>query len=284
MTNTTVGQALDDGRKNLQPVSDTPALDVQRLLSDVLDQPRSWVLAHPEHSLTDDQLHQVQENIHRLRRGVPLPYVLGWQEFYGRRFLVTEEVLIPRPDTECLIELALTILNDAGTPAFIVDVGTGSGCIAVTLAAERPHDRVIGVDISSEALQVAARNAELHHVRDRITFALMDGLTGLHGPFDMVCANLPYIARDVLKELPVAAHEPILALDGGVDGFDIIRPALNCLPLLLRSGGCALFEIAADQGRQALKEVEAVLPGWRASVFPDLAGRDRVLKVERADT
>jgi len=281
MTNMTVGQALEDGRNSLQPVSDTPALDVQRLLSDVLDQPRSWVLAHPEHSLTDDQLQWYQENISRLRRGVPLPYVLGWQEFYGRRFLVTEDVLIPRPDTECLVELALAILNDAGTPAVLVDAGTGSGCIAVTMAAERPQDRLIGVDISPGALQVAAHNAELHHVRDRMTFVKMDGLTGLRGQFDMVCANLPYIARGILQELPVAAHEPVTALDGGVDGFNIIRPALARLPALLKHGGCGLFEIAADQGDLALMEIGSILPGWQATIFPDLAGRDRVVKIER---
>jgi len=281
MAKVTVGQALEDGRNTLRPVSDSPSLDSQRVLSEILDRPRPWLIAHPEAPLQATQHLQYLQDLERLSRGIPLPYILGWQEFFGRRFDVSEAVLIPRPDTECLVEVALALLAERAAPARVLDAGTGSGCIAVTLAAERPHDQVVALDLSAEALQVARRNAVNHGVHPRITFVRGYGLGCLRGPFDLVCANLPYVPTGLLKELPVAQQEPLLALDGGDDGFSIIRLALAELPDLLISNGCGLFEIAADQGPIALNVVDQVLPGWHAAILPDLAGRDRVLRVER---
>ena len=277
----TVGQALRYGRSALQTVSENPGMDVQLLLSDILSQPQEWLLAHPEHPLNSQQGQTYHDQLSHLAAGVPLPYVLGWWSFYGRRFIVSPAVLIPRPDTECLVELALDILSDLNHPAFVLDAGTGSGCIGITIAAERRGDRIIAGDISREALYVAVRNARLHEVHGMIDFVVMDGLHALSCKMDLVCANFPYIESTTLSGLDVSRHEPLHALDGGEDGFDTIRPALRRLPDVLQSGGYALFEIAANQGPLALQEAQQNLPAWDAVLHADLAGRDRILAIQR---
>lgn len=275
-----VGQALKEGRMALLNVSDTPGMDVQLVLSDILQQPRSWVLAHDETPLSPDQAQIYTRQIDRLADGVPLPYVLGWWTFYGRRFSVTPAVLIPRPDTECLVERAVEILSTREN-ARVVDAGTGSGIIGITLALEAETCRVVASDLSCEALAVAADNARQHGVEGRVSFLQMDGLAALSGPVDLVCANFPYIDCETLAGLDVARHEPRAALDGGEDGLAVIRPALKRLPSLLAPGGSSLFEIEAGQGELAAREAARLLPGWSASILKDYAGRDRILSVRK---
>ncbi|MBN2554717.1 MAG: peptide chain release factor N(5)-glutamine methyltransferase [Anaerolineales bacterium] len=277
----TVGQALRYGRSALQTVSENPGMDVQLLLSDILSKPREWLLAHPEYPLKSQQGQTYHDQLSHLAAGVPLPYVLGWWFFFGRRFAVSPAVLIPRPDTECLVELALGILSVLTHPALVLDAGTGSGCIGITIAAERKRDRIIACDISDEALRVAVGNARLHEVDSSIDFVLMDGFTALSCKMDLVCANFPYIESTTLPGLAVSRHEPLHALDGGEDGFATIRPALRRLPDVLRAGGTALFEIAANQGPLALQEARQDLPTWDAVLHADLAGRDRILAIQR---
>jgi release factor glutamine methyltransferase len=197
-------------------------------------------------------------------------------EFYGLEFTVTPDVLIPRPETETLVEQAL-----ARRPRTVVDVGTGSGCVAVALAVHLPHAWVWATDLSRAALRVAATNARRHGVADRILFIQADLLLPLRGPVDLVVSNPPYVAEEEWPALPpsVREYEPRQALDGGPGGLQVIRRLLEDAPRLLRPGGTLLVEIGADQGSRVTAMVCTCIPGARARIHTDLAGRDRVLEV-----
>jgi release factor glutamine methyltransferase len=263
--------------KSLEAFSDTPVLDAQVLLAQVLKKKRAWVLAYPEVSLSAAQEQNLREAVKRLQVGEPLPYVLERWEFFGRDFILTPAVLIPRPETELLVERALAWLVRRSGALRIVDVGVGSGCISVTLAAEIPGLELLAVDISWEALQVARRNAERHGVSRRVQFLQADLLTPLSGPFDLVCANLPYIPSSLLETLRVARAEPGLALDGGGDGLGLLRRLLADLSEKMNPGGLALLEIEASQGEAVRLLAAGSLPGCHVEVLPDLAGHDRLV-------
>jgi release factor glutamine methyltransferase len=211
--------------------------------------------------------------------GEPLPYVLGWWEFYGRRFRITPEVLIPRPETELIIEVACEFLSKHPQRRSVLDVGTGSGCVGVTLCAEFDNLNVISTDLSWESLQVAQLNACDHKVFHRIALVQSDLLSGIAGDFDLVCANLPYISTEVLSTLDVAEWEPRSALDGGREGISVIRRMLSVLPRFVRKGGKALFEIGADQGDLVSSAANAACPESRIEVLLDHAGYDRLLVI-----
>ena len=162
-------------------------------------------------------------NLARLESGQPLPYVLGAWEFYGLTFELTPDVLIPRPETELLVEQALEWLADRPAPLLAADVGTGSGCIAISLAVHAPQLRLLASDLSWPALQVARSNLARHRVEGQISLLQCDLLPPLSLPFDLLVANLPYIPSPVLPGLKLSLSEPPLALDGGLDGLDFIR-------------------------------------------------------------
>ncbi|RME87431.1 MAG: peptide chain release factor N(5)-glutamine methyltransferase, partial [Anaerolineae bacterium] len=236
----------------LNPHSETPALDAQVLLAHVTGKPRAWVLAHPDVPLTPEQERALKAALSRIERGEPLPYVLGHWEFYGLDFLVTPDVLIPRPETELLVEHAIEWLTAHPERRLAADVGTGSGCIAIALAVHVPDLSVIATDISAAALEVARRNARRLDVGERIRFICCDLLPEPSEPLDLLCANLPYIPSATLRDLDVYRREPTLALDGGPDGLDLIRRLLTIAPRYLSPGGLILLEIEASQGVQAL--------------------------------
>lgn len=277
----TVGQALRQGKESLAAASETPALDAQTLLADLLARPRGWLLTHPEQELAPAIWRAFQERLARCAAGEPLPYVLGWWEFYKRRFAVGPAVLIPRPETELLVERALAWLGRRGRPCRALDVGTGSGCIAVTLACERPELQVLAADRSMEALRLARRNARRHGVQGYLSWVQADLAGGLRGPFDLLCANLPYIPSAELAGLKVARFEPRLALDGGPDGMAFVGPMIDTLPRLLAAPGLALLEVGPQMSRRAQARARALGPGWRVGVELDLAGRERLLWIER---
>lgn len=256
--------------------SDTPSLDAQVLLAHVLGVKRAWTLAHPEAGLSPAQEQTFQSAVQRLQAGEALPYILGHWEFFGRDFIVTPDVLIPRPETELLVEQALAWLRAHPGARRVVEVGLGSACIAVSLAAEITALEITGVDISRPALQVARRNLIQHGVAGRVHVLQADLLSALCGPFDLLCANLPYIPSAQLQALRVARAEPALALDGGRDGLQLIRRLLADLPAKLNPGGLALLEIEASQGRAMRQLAQALLPGAQAQVLPDLAGHERL--------
>jgi release factor glutamine methyltransferase len=254
-------------------------LSLQVMLARVLSRSRVWVLAHPEVELTPEQLEHLDALAARLAQGVPLPYLTGEQEFFGLAFSVTPSVLIPRPETELLVEQALEWLGAQPENRTAADVGTGSGCIAVTLAKHVPDLRVLAIDLSMEALKVARGNAARHGVEEQINFRQGDLLEGLDNRLDLICANLPYIPQPSLAGLDVAKHEPFLALDGGPDGLELIRRLLKNGPDRLAPGGMILLEIQYDQGDGVSMLAREVFPSAQVDVLKDLAGLDRLVRV-----
>ena len=267
--------ALTLGRQQLDVHSDTASLDVQVLLAHLLSRSKAWVLAHPEYSLPEEIQQELSDSIQRLIEGEPLPYLLGQWEFYGRMFHITPDVLIPRPETEGLIEHALAYVSRLGRPGVMIDAGTGSGCIAITLAAEQADLRVIATDHSLGALRVAKKNASLHAVTKRIALIQCDLLEGVGGRVDLILANLPYIPSKRLDQLAVAAYEPLLALDGGALGLDLIVRLIDQLPYYLVDGGMALLEIDHSHAQAVRNRMESVFPGAHVAVLPDLSQQAR---------
>lgn len=275
-----IGNWLSQAQKRLASFSDTATLDVQVLLAHVLGKSRAWVLAHAEEVLSNSLLVRLETDLGRLESGEPLPYVLGKWEFFGLGFSVTPDVLIPRPETELLVERALNWLQGHSDRRSIADVGTGSGCIAISLAFHIRDLQVWAGDISQAALEVAKMNARQHGVEKRIAFAQSDLLSGGEGPFDLICANLPYIPTETLRTLAVYGREPELALDGGPTGMSQMGRLMQDTVAKFSPGGLLLLEIEARQGQQASQIARNVFPEARIQVFPDLAGHDRLLTVE----
>lgn len=270
---------LDRLQTELAPLSDSAALDAQVLLAQVMGHPRAWILAHPEAELTTGQKGQLAAALERLQNGAPLPYVLGHWEFYGLDFVVTPDTLIPRPETEHLVEQALLWLQAHPSQRRAVDVGTGSGCIAVTLASQIRDLQILATDVSWHALRIARQNALRHHVSDRIEFVASDLLVPFFGSFDLICANLPYIPARELQDLDVAQREPWSALDGGADGLFFIRRLMDLSPRYLVQTGLMLLEIGASQGEGAYTLARSAFPTADIQILKDLAGRDRILQV-----
>lgn len=295
---TTVGELLRDGAARLaESGSDTPRLDAEVLLGHVLHVDRATLLAGPEAGVGPEAATEFTRLVERRASGEPVSYVRGLKEFYGLVFSVDPRVLIPRPETETLVDLALARLaqlltsapRDEGQPLSIWDVGTGSGAIAVAVAVEsrkRGYARDVrlrATDSSAEALALAVENAVVHGVADMIDFATADVSAAADDePVDLLLANLPYIPSDTIPILPVAASfEPKTALDGGADGLDLVRALIGQLPAILRSGGIALLEIGADQA-DAVIQAAALGESWKSVVHNDLAGRPRVVEIDRS--
>jgi release factor glutamine methyltransferase len=295
----TTGALLREGTEQLATAgSETPRLDAELLLGHAVGVGRTVVLAHPEAPVGADAARRYRADLARRATGEPVAYLRGIKEFYGLAFEADARALIPRPETERLVELAeAEVMRRLGAvarpvgapPLLVVDVGTGSGAIAVALAVALRRLRALGaveilaVDISADALGLARENAVGHAVADRITFVEADLLPDdVSGPFDLVLANLPYVRTDVIATLPRAtSFEPALALDGGPDGLAVIERLLDRLLDALAEDGVALLEIGADQGDAIVERVAGRLPGWGCAVESDLAGLPRVARIER---
>lgn len=273
----------------------TARLDAELLLAHVLDVGRTTILAHPDAPVGPAQAAAYRALVERRAAGEPLAYLRGTKEFHGLALASDARALVPRPETELLVDLAVADLMDrltaaarpAGTPPLRAwDVGTGSGAIAVALAAALRDRRALGEvvirmsDRSPDALALALENAVAHGVADAIEPALGDLFAtdpAPAPPYLLVLANLPYIPTGDIDGLPLATRfEPVLALDGGPDGLDLVRRLMDGLPAILGPGGLALLEIGADQGPATLAEAAARLPAWTAVLHADLAGRTRV--------
>ena len=272
----------------LEKISATARLDAQVLVAHVMGVNRAWVLAHQDAGLTPEQAQRLEAALVRLEAGDPLPYVLGHWEFFGLEFEVSPAVLIPRPETELLVERVLEWQRAHPKPRLGADVGTGSGCVAVALATNDPYLRVVACDISGDALAVARNNLQKHNVCDDIDLVNCDLLSAFprkpasSPPFDFICANLPYIPTEILKELRVSKSEPWKALHGGLDGLETIRGLLQTAPEQLAPGGLLLMEIEASLGAKAKKLALAAFPGANVYVLRDIAGHERLVVVETA--
>jgi release factor glutamine methyltransferase len=294
----TVAELFIEGQARLRASgSESARLDAELLLGHVIGLDRSALIAHPTASVGDGAAAQYREAIARREAGEPVAYIRGLKEFYGLAFAVDARALIPRPETERLVELAdaeivrrLTAApRVAGAaPLEVVDIGTGSGAVAVALAAKLRKRgmlyevRLLATDISADAIALARENAVAHGLADGIDFAVADLLPGAVGQFDLVLANLPYVRTDAIATLPRAtSFEPRLALDGGPDGLSIVGRLLDRLPHDLAFDGVALLEIGGDQDDAIVAEVGHRLPGWSCDIELDLGGLPRVARIRR---
>jgi release factor glutamine methyltransferase len=262
---------------------DVTPLEAQLVLGKLLGQERSWIIAHPEATLTEDQASEAAAMLERLAQGEPLAYLTGTRAFYGLDFAITPDVLVPRPDTETLVDAALDWARQrspSGNGLRLVDVGTGSGIIAIAMAVNLPDAHVIAADVSEAAVAVARGNGERHGVAHRMAFVVSDLLDAVDGPLDMVTANLPYIASPDLDERSVAKWEPVIGLDGGEDGLDLIRGLLKQIPGKLKPDGALFLEIGYDQGERGARLCREAFPQASVEVLADLAELDRVIIID----
>ena len=308
----TIGELLNAGTARLRASgSESARLDTELLLGWAVGIDRVGVLAHPEAPVGADAAAAFEGALSRREKGEPVAYIRGFKEFHGLAFSVDARALIPRPETELMVDEAerdvawrLTAApRPAGTPNVrVLDVGTGSGAVAIALAARLrkrrmlPEVDVVAADVSPDALSLAKENAVAHAVADAVTFAEADlvpageatgamdeaSARAVAAPFDVILANLPYIPSGDVDRLPVAASfEPRLALDGGPDGLDVVRRLVGRLPDALSAEGSAYLEIGWDQG-DAVKAIVAALPGtWNCEIEADLSGRPRLACIAR---
>lgn len=276
----TIREALQWARQELKE-SPTPAGDARLLLQHVLQVNRSHLVAHREEALPNDRERLFRRLVARAQQHEPIPYITGEAPFYGLDFIVTAAVLIPRPETELLVQAAIEWAEERGAER-VVDVGTGSGCIAVTMARHLPAASVEATEISTDALVVARRNAERHGVAERIDFHHGSLLEPIDGKVDAIIANLPYVSDAEWTALPdgVKWYEPAGALRGGADGLALIRELLTQARSRLQAGGALFLEIGWRQGRDAEALTRAIFPEADVDVLPDHAGHDRLLVVE----
>ena len=282
MPATTVGRAVNAATQRLEEAGvSTARLDAQVILAHVLGVGRSWLFAHFEYALDDGQASQFTELIARRVKHEPVAYLVGRKEFYGIELQVDRRVLIPRPETEMLVDAVLVVTaNTFPDSITVADVGTGSGAIALAVAANAENARIYALDVSQDALVVAATNAATHDSRDQITLLHSDLLASLPEPVDVIVANLPYVTSADYRtlDLDVRKYEPQLALEAGERGLDVIARLLRQVPSHLCPGGTVLLEIGYDQGPAVLGLVADILPqALNADVHKDYQGRDRMV-------
>ena len=274
-----VGEALLWATQRLVHIAESPHLEAELLLVDVRQCDRTILFAHPEWELDPTQVRRYAEAVHRRAEGTPLPYITGHIEFFGLEFAVTPAVLIPRPETELLVDRAMDWLQRHPSRR-IADIGTGSGCIAVTLAVMRPELHIAAGDISAAALAVAQTNAQLHDVASRVTCIQADLLAPFSGPLDLILSNPPYVAAAEWELLPDSVRrEPRSALLAGPQGLDLIRLLLSQARHRLAPGGCILVEIGEEQENAVQVLAQTTFPKACVIVLPDLAGKPRLLEV-----
>src|SRR5712691_1879137 len=284
---TTIQRALARGITTLNQEQDDPrgspgALDAQLLLSDVLHVERSILYAYPERELTPEEEQQYLALIERRARGEPVAYLVGHKEFYGLDFIVDRRVLIPRPETELLVETALQVCRQkiaAGSIPIVADIGTGSGAIPIALAVNEPRlPYLYATDISSDALAVTTLNCQRHHVQQRVRLLQGDLIAPLPEPVDVLTANLPYVGTNETALLTPDVHdyEPHLALFSGPDGLDLIERFLKdvATSTKLKAYADILLEIGYQQRERLSQVIDTLWPQARLSVYKDYAGWD----------
>lgn len=281
----TVGLAVTQTRHALDDAGITEApLEAELLLAEAMDTDRTGLLAALADQLSDDSQQLLKSLVSRRMQREPLAYLRGRKEFYGLEFRVGPGVLIPRPETETLVEetIAVAARLESGHGTIIADVGTGSGIVAISLAILLPHSKMYATDISSTALSTARDNAGRHDVDARISFLDGDLLEALPERVDIVAANLPYLSTDAISDLEpeIGLYEPREALDGGPDGLEVVRRLLHQASRHLLTGGALLLELDPWQMDAASRAALEALPGATVRRVRDLAEDERVLVVE----
>jgi release factor glutamine methyltransferase len=286
----TIAEALREASARLRVAGVAePRREAGTLLAHALGRDRAFLITHADEGLTEAQASDFRACVERRAAGEPFQYIAGRQEFYGLEFEVGPDVLIPRPETELLVEVALKLLKDLDAP-LVCDVGTGSGCIAVTLLHERKDAHGFALDLSRAALAVAARNAARHGVAERLQLLASDCFDALRDDehlelrFDLVASNPPYIAESDLEGLQkeVREHEPRVALTPGGDGLAVIRRLLTEAPRFLKSGGHLLIEIGFEQHEQVAALIDPKV--WTLlDIHRDLQGIPRTVALRLQD-
>jgi release factor glutamine methyltransferase len=284
---TSIAETILEGAHRLRKAGVPEARrEAGSLLGYVLGRDRSFILTHAEDAISEEQTERFREFLERRAQGEPLQYITANQEFFGLDFEVTKDVLIPRPETELLIETALKLLTPSAD-AFICDVGTGSGCIVITLMQQVKQARAVAIDISLDALAVARRNAVRHSVAERIDFVHSDCFAALNSrelrpSFDLIVSNPPYVEEGAMADLQkeVRDFEPRIALAAGADGLDIIRRLLLEASNFLKTGGYLLFEIGFNQAAAVEQLLDPKI--WRLiDIHKDLQGILRTVALQR---
>jgi release factor glutamine methyltransferase len=279
----TIAHALREGRQRLAPAdTETPGLDAEVLLRHLLELDRAGLFARLSDPVDPRALTDYRRLIDARAAGTPVAYLTGEREFMGLALRVTPAVLIPRPETEILVEWAVAWLCRR-PGAVVIDVGAGTGAIALSVAALLGPEwigRIIASDVSAAALDVARANRERHGLTDRVTLVAGSLLGWLHEPVDLILANLPYLTPTQIAANPQLAAEPRLALDGGAAGLDLIRRLLADAPRVLASAGAIALEIDPDQRDDVVALATASFPDSEICVVRDLAGRDRHITIE----
>lgn len=282
-TATTRTRALRDLRQALtQAGFESAALDARLLVLAALGISSTDLVTHPDVPLTGEQAEALAAFAARRLAHEPVARIIGEREFWGLPFRLSEATLVPRPDTETVVETALKLLPDHHAPLRIADLGTGSGCILTALLHELPQAKGIGVDRSLDAARTARTNAERNGVGDRALFVVSDWGSALEGTLDLVVSNPPYIVSSVIPGLDreVRDYDPALALDGGADGLDAYRIILDDAGRLLRPGGLIVLEIGYDQA-EALQRLAAERALDVVTVAHDLSGNPRCVALKR---
>lgn len=279
-----IREALRHGSRVLaEGGSEEASLEAELLLAHALNTDRTHLYQRLREALPDDAARAFEALLQRRLAHEPTAYILGRKEFYGLDFDVTPAAIIPRPETETLVELVLEFIGTraAGHETRVVDVGVGCGAVAVALAVDLPQAGIIATDVSPEALALARRNAERHQVAERIRFLEGDLLEPLDAPVDAIAANLPYVRSGDFEAGPpeIRLQEPRLGLDGGPDGLRLIERLLGQAPSRLKGGGALFIEIGEEQGDAARALAAESFPQARIEVKRDLSGLDRVLVV-----
>jgi release factor glutamine methyltransferase len=278
-----LAQALHEATEALRAagIEDAAWLEAEVLLRHTLDLDRAHLYARLQEDLGSGDQAVFHSLLARRLVHEPTAYIVGQREFYGLDLETTPAALIPRPETELLVEEALS--RACGRePLLIVDVGTGNGAIAVALAVHLPQAALVAIDLSRDALSLAVRNARRHGVESRVSFLQADLLAPLAQAADLIVANLPYVRSADWEGLPpeIREHEPRAALDGGPDGLREIERLLEQVPSYLRAGGSLLVEVGPPQAAPALALARRCFPGAAARILPDAAGLERLLVID----
>jgi release factor glutamine methyltransferase len=279
----TIRDALRQGRLKLAGTgTDTPGLDAEVLLRHVLGIDRTGLFSAMPQPIEPQALAEYRRLVARRAAGAPVAYLTGQREFMGQTFTVSPYVLIPRPETEILVEWAIDWLRSRGRVT-VVDVGTGSGAIALSLALAMGSQwpgAIIATDISSEALSLARTNRDRFGLQSQVELRQTPLLDGVNEQVDLLLANLPYLRPEQIIDNPELAAEPRLALDGGSDGLDLIRALLGDSPRLVVPGGAVGLEIDPDQSTAVVALARRAFPGSQIAVLRDLAGLDRHVTIQ----
>lgn len=280
MTNPDLGTWINAATAKLCSGSEYPSIEVTAVAAFMLKKSKEWIIAHPEFLLNEVHLAELNKAIDRLLNGEPLAYITGRRSFYGLEFQVDRRVLVPRPETELLVDLAMDWMRENPEKSRVVDVGTGSGAIAVAIAHHFPNLTITAIDASPDALVVAKMNAKLHHTADRIRFIQNNLLDGLDEKFDLVLANLPYIPSREVDDTPALKHEPRAALDGGSDGLRLIEKLMLSCTDSLAPNGCVILELQYNQWEVVRQIAMQLYQQAIISIHHDLAAHPRVARIQ----